>query len=486
MMQKRTLALATMRGSVWTSISRYSGKFLVFISTAILARLLSQEDFGVAGYALIVIGFLDVLSDVGVGSALIYERDNPDAAHTAFWLNIMTSLLLFGLIWLLAPLAGSYFNDARAVPLTRALALIFPLTALSNTHMALLSKGLAFSKKFVPDLSQTASKGLISIGFALLGFGAWSLVLGQVGSRVIGTLAYWWVSPWRPRFHFDFRIARTLLSFGSNLLTITAMGGILLMIDYLFVGRYLGAAALGVYTLAFRVPELGIKEFYSNLTKVMFPVFTKARDDTVVLHKAFLMTTRYVTMMTVPLGAGLALVADPFVIVIFGEKWRAAVPVMQAISIYTTILSLTFNAGDLYKAQGKLHILQWMALLRAAILIPALWWAVTVPASVVAVGWTQAAVALITAPLQLIVASHMFNLPARAILQAYRPACIGGACMAAVVYGVLVLVQPFPPLVQLIGSVLSGAGAYVGALWYWQKDDVMQIRTILRSAMTRH
>ena len=320
MMPKQTLATATMQGSVWVSISRYSGKFTVFISTVILARLLSQEDFGVAGYALIVIGFLDVLSDVGVGSALIYERDNPVAAHTAFWLNITTSLILFGLTWLLAPLAGAYFNDVRAVQLTRTLAFIFPLTALSNIHAALLSKSLAFGQKFVPDFAQTTGKGMISIAFALLGFGAWSLVLGQVGGRVIGTIAYWWVSDWRPRCRFDVRIAHALLSFGSNILTVTAMGGILLTIDYLFVGRYLGAAALGVYTLAFRVPELGIKELYSNLAKVMFPVFTKARDDADVLQKAFLMTTRYITIVTVPLGVGLALVAEPFVLVMFGEK----------------------------------------------------------------------------------------------------------------------------------------------------------------------
>lgn len=109
----------------------------------------------------------------------------------------------------------------------------------------------------------------------------------------------------------------------------------------------------------------------------------------------------------------------------------------------------------------------------------------TVPASVVAVGWTQTIVALITVPLQLIVASHMFDLPGRAILQAFRPAFVGGACMALVLGGILLLVQGLPPLVQLILAVLCGAGAYVGALWYWQKSDLLQVRHIMRSAMTR-
>ena len=148
------LTRATLRGTLWTYLSYYSGKLLVFISTVILARLLLKEDFGVAGYAVVVIGMLEVLSDMGVGPALIYHRDEPEAADTAFWLSLFLGTALFALTWLLAPFAGTFFNDERAIPVTRGLALTFPLSALSNVHRALLSKELTFGRKFAPSVMQ--------------------------------------------------------------------------------------------------------------------------------------------------------------------------------------------------------------------------------------------------------------------------------------------------------------------------------------------
>ena len=105
-----SFSAATVKGTFWTYASYYSGKIIVFLSTIILARLLTKEDFGVVGYALVVIGLLDVLSDLGIGAALVYHRENPHAASTAFWLGIFVGVALFGISWFVAPLAG-LFSD---------------------------------------------------------------------------------------------------------------------------------------------------------------------------------------------------------------------------------------------------------------------------------------------------------------------------------------------------------------------------------------
>src|SRR3712207_1397977 len=128
----RKLAGVTIRGTMWVYLSTYSGKLLVFLSTVILARLLSKEDFGVAGYALVAISFLDVMSDMGIGPALIFHRADPEVSDTAFWLNLGFAAALFGATWLAAPLVGVLFNDQRAVDVTRVLGLTFPITALGN------------------------------------------------------------------------------------------------------------------------------------------------------------------------------------------------------------------------------------------------------------------------------------------------------------------------------------------------------------------
>ncbi|MCB0036063.1 MAG: oligosaccharide flippase family protein, partial [Anaerolineales bacterium] len=169
--EKKDLTKATIRGTMWSYIAKYSGKFMVFLSTIVLARLLTQEDYGVAGYALVFISFLEVLQGVGIGPALVYYDEDPERTDTGFWLGIFVSVLLFGFTWLVAPLAGVYFQDPRAVEVTRVLALTFPLSSLNIVQDAMTRKQLAFRIRIVPDLSRAIGKGVVSILFAYLGYG---------------------------------------------------------------------------------------------------------------------------------------------------------------------------------------------------------------------------------------------------------------------------------------------------------------------------
>ncbi|MBE2200919.1 MAG: oligosaccharide flippase family protein, partial [Anaerolinea sp.] len=180
-MQNQNLAKATLHGAFWGYASNYSGKLLVFISTAVLARLLLKEDFGIAGYALVVIGLLEVLEGLGIGPAIIYHQTDPKKLDTAFWMGLAVGFTLFLLTWFVAaPLAGTFFRDARAVPITRVLGFEFIIGAFALVHAATLTKKLAFGRKFIPEMSRSASKGIASIALALMGFGAWSLILGHL------------------------------------------------------------------------------------------------------------------------------------------------------------------------------------------------------------------------------------------------------------------------------------------------------------------
>ncbi len=477
---KQGLVKATLQGTLWAYLATFSGKLLVFISTAILARLLLQADFGLAGYALIVISFLDVLNDLGIGAAVIYHRDDPDVINTAFWLNLLTGIVLFGITWVAAPLAASFFNDARAVPLTQVLGLTFPITALGNIHSSLLQKNLTFKRKFVPDVTKAVGKGVISIVLALMGFGAWSLVLGQVGGTAVAVIAFWWAYPWRPKFAFDRSLARPLLGYGSNIVSVNALGTLINQADYLLVGRLLGAAALGVYTLAFRIPELLVKQLVTIAGKVMFPAYAKMRMNPDMLSQGFLVTMRYMTTITVPIALGLAAVSRPLVLTVFTAKWDEAIPVMSAIAIYTLIRSLTFNVGDIYKAQGRPEILTRLALIKAVVLVPALYWAAAGPGTLTAVAWMQVAMALFSGALNFYVAGRLLNTPFRQILATFVPALTGGLIMTASVLGMLSLMSAAPPLWQLIAGVTTGIVTYSLALWFFQRPLLRQAQSSLR------
>ncbi len=481
----KSLTKATIQGTLWAYAATYSGKLLVFISTMVLARMLSEDDFGVAGYALVAIGFLEVAKGLGISSALIYYHDDAERKDTGFWLILGFGIFLFGITWLISPLAGWFFRDPRAVEVTRVLGLSFPLSALSAVHNALLRKELAFSRKFIPELVRSLSKGIVSIVLALMGFGYWSLIIGQLMGTAVSTIAFWRVMPWRPRFRFNAQMTPGLLKYGAGIISIDAMGMFLLNVDYLLIGRFMTAAALGIYTIAFRLPELLIKQFSGTIAQVIFPAYAKMRDDTAMLSRGFLQTMRYVSLITVPLGLGLALTARPFIIVFYSAKWEAAVPVMVAISIYTLLRSLTFNAGDIYKAQGRPGLLTKFSLIQAVFLIPGLYWAVTGPASLEIVGWVQTAVALLGTILNFIVAGKILNTPFRKMAKALQPAMMGGFILAVTVTGVLFLTAQLAPLIQLVISVLSGGAAYIGALFLLQRDVVLTAGRTLHTALVR-
>ncbi len=480
--QHSTLWQQTMRGTLWFYFSTYAGKALVFISTIVLARLLLQEDFGVAGYGLVVISFLNVLGDLGIGTAFIFHADEEEMADTAFWLNLATGLLLFSATWLAAPLAGAFFQDPQAIRIVRALAFNFPLVALGNIHDAMLRKSLTFRRKFIPDLAKAISKGLLSILLAFFGFGAWSLIWGHLAGTLAAALVLWAVVPWRPRWRLNRRLSDSLVRYGGSIVAVNALGVLLLNVDYLLVGRYLGATALGIYTLAFRLPELLIQEFPIIVSSVLFPTFTKLQNDQAQLTNGIYNTLRYSTIVTVPVGVGLALVAEPLVLTLYSARWAEMIPVLTAVALNMTILSLTFNLGLVYKAQGRPGTLSRLALLRAVVMLPALWWAVTGPATITAVAWTHAVVALYVVALDLLAAHKLLGLSLRAMGNAFRPALSGTLVMAGAVLLLQSQLVTQPAFMQLLATILVGAVVYGATLWWLQRDVVLRINTQLRAA----
>ncbi len=476
---------AVIHGAAWRYLAFFSGKLILFVSTAVLARLLSKDDFGVVGFALTTMAFFDVISDMGVGPALIYYAEEKDTSATAFWLNLGISVALFGIAWLLAPFIALFFHDERAVGVVRVMSLSYPLSAIGSVHQYLLQKKLAFGKTFAPEFIRSVAKGGSSILFALFGYGAWSLIFGQLTGELASSLAYWYLSPWRLHFGFSVEKARNLLHYGYRYTGADTIAIILQNLDYLLVGRYLGAEALGVYTLAFRLPDLVILQFARTLSAVVFPVYSRMRETSSNLAEGFFMTTRYVSLITVPLGLGMALVARPFTLAVFSDKWIEAVPALQGIAIYAMLLSLAYNAGGAYKATGRPQIIMWLGLARLAFLFPVLWWAVNSAHSIVAVSWGHALVAFISALMSLYVAARILNLPQKRLAQALFPSLLCGAIMSVVVALVLRGAQNASSLIQLLLSVLAGGAAYGLSLWVFQRDAVEEGVRKLRQAVKK-
>ena len=480
------LIRATIHGTMWSYATTYSAKILVLISTVILARLLVQEDYGVAGYALVIMSFIEILQGLGIGQALIYYERIPERTNTAFWLSLGAGVgLLLIAYFVAAPLGGWFFDDPRAVEVTRVLALSLPISALGQVHQYLLIKELAFKRKFVPEFARALVKGTVSIILALRGWGAWSLIWGQLAGTAVSTIAFWLIIPWRPAFRFDKRYAGSLLTYGFSIISNSGTGILLLNLDYLLIGHYMGAAALGIYTLGFRMPELLIKEFSGVIGKVLFPIYVKMRDGGQQLGRGFLLTLQYVNMITVPLGLGLALVSKPFILVAFTDKWIEAIPVMSAISLYSLLRAMVFNVGDAYKAEGRPDLLVKIHIVQVVISVPVLWLAATTQGTITAVAWSQVGLSFIAAILKLIIAARVLNISLTDIFKALQSSLMGGLMMTLAVLAILWQTATWTPFVQLILSILVGGIIYLGTLWLLYRPILLDARHILQTNLGR-
>jgi PST family polysaccharide transporter len=203
------------------------------------------------------------------------------------------------------------------------------------------------------------------------------------------------------------------------------------------------------------------------------------------LARGFWKTTSYVSLLTIPLGIGLALLARPFTIVFLSEKWIDAVPVLQGIALYAMFLSLVHNATSAYKAQGNFGVITWLSVVRLSLLFPALWWATSVMRSIVLVGWMHAVIALISAMMGLIVAARMLSLPVRELFTSIWPAMMAGIVMALVVRVILNLVGDMSSIMQLLITIPLGALSYIAILWLANRGLLLEIIERLKSAVSR-
>lgn len=370
---QQEVAQKTAWGVIWNFTAYFLGKFVVLITTSILARLLAKTDFGLVAVAVVAINYLSVLKDLGLGVALIQRKgDVQEAADTVFTINLVIGLVLSTLVIPLAPFVAGYFRDPQVIPVLRWMGISFIINALGSVHTNWLVRDLDYRRKLVPELGGALIKGVISISLAYLGYGVWSLVFGQIGGAVASVILVWIILPWRPRLTVDRSVAGSLMKFGVSVTLIDVITQITDNLDYVIVGRLFGLVPLSIYTLAYRLPEMLLIGNLWVMGGVVFPAFSSLQDRPEELRRGFLASVRLVELVAVPVCLGLLIAAEPIVRVVFGDQWLEAIPVLRVLAIYAWVYSLGYHVGGFYKAIGRPDILLRLSILTLIVIVPSI------------------------------------------------------------------------------------------------------------------
>ena len=252
-----------------------------------------------------------------------------------------------------AHVIATFYNEPRLKLLTMVLSVTFFIGSLSIVQKTILIRSMNFRVLAIIETLTMAISGIFAITIAFLGFGVWSLVWQAIVSAIIGVIILWVLSDWKPSFRFNKNAAKELLGFGGNLLGFNVFNYWVRNIDDLLIGKVIGSSGLGIYTRAYSVMLMPLRQISSTVGQVVFPTLSRIQDDKVRVKHLYLSTISIIALITFPMMMGLLVVADCFVLALFGPKWVDLIPILQVFCLLGMVQSIGTTVGWIYNSQGR-------------------------------------------------------------------------------------------------------------------------------------
>ena len=428
-----SLKKKTVKGVAWTSLNQVLNIGFGFVIGVILARILSPEDYGllamIAVFNSVAIAFLDS----GFGTALIRKPDLTENDNsTAFYFNIVAGVILFSIIWLIAPWVAQFYEKPILTPLMRAEGSLLIISSFRIVQGTQLTRALNFKAIAMINVSSQVIAGIIAILAAYRGFGVWSLVLQHIGASIIGLVLLWIISPWRPRGKWDSSSFRYLWGFGSKLLASGLLDRIYSNIYPIIIGKFFSAADLGQYSRAKGYANLPSQTLTGVLQQVTFPVLSQIQEDTKRLGNSYRRMLRFSVFIVFPIMIGMAVLAHPLVIALVTDKWSQCVPYLQVIclaSMWYPVHAINLN---LLQVKGRSDLFLRLEIIKKAIVTVAVF--ICVPFGIMGICIGSVCTSIICLAINTYYTGKLINVGFVRQMMDMAPTLLASLAMGATVY----------------------------------------------------
>ena len=371
-----TLKRQTYSAVRWTATATFGRAGLQFIQFAILARLLTPDDFGLAALAMAMMALAQIFADMGISNAIIHRRKvSHEELSSLYWLNVMTGILLTFLFIVLSPFVASYYAEPRLQPVLAVTSVIFIFNAVGYQLRVIAEKELRFAPLARLELISTVLGFTAAVAVALAGGGVYALVASVVvySAAACGLSWRWLALGWRPFWRMRFVEIRGFIGFGAYMIGNNLLNAIKTQADVLLGGRAFGAGTLGFYVLPRDLSLRIAGTINPVVTRVGLPVMSRLQDDRERLKSVYLQTLRMTASVNFPIYLALAVFAPEVVSLLFGSRWLESVPVLRILALWGLVRSTGNPVGSLLMAVGKARLSFLWNLGTTAIIVPALW-----------------------------------------------------------------------------------------------------------------
>lgn len=350
----------TAKGLLWGGIGSGSMQLLNLFFGIFLSRLLSPADYGVVGALTIFSAMAGLFAESGFTLAIVNKKTiSHDDYNAVFWFNIVAGLVLYGLLFALAPLIAAFYHQPEMVPLARFLFLGFLFGAIATAPSAYFFRNLNVKLRSQIQICAILLSGIVGVCCAASCCGYWGIAAQTVTYSGCNCLMLWARSPWRPTLSFRMAPLREMLPFSTKQLVTSLFTHINNNFFSVLLGRFYGMKPTGYYTQGSKWTTMGYTTISGMLNSVAQPVFREASDDSERLCRVFMKMLRFTSFVCFPAMFGLAIVARELIVLTVTAKWLPCVPVMQILCVWGAFMPVATLYGNLFNSIGRPNIYMW-------------------------------------------------------------------------------------------------------------------------------
>lgn len=478
-----SLKSKTVKGTLWSSLERFSVQGIQFVVMIIMARILTPQDYGLVGMITLFIGISQTLIDSGFSQALIRKQDRNETDNsTVFYFNIAVGIALYFVLFISAPLIARFYDEPLLIPITRVVALGLVFNSLAVVQRALLTLKLDFKTQAKATLIGAVLSGVVGIYMAMSGFGVWSIVFNLIVNYGTVTFLLWVFSHWKPQWVYSWQSFKELFSFGSKLLASGLLETLYRNMYLLVIGKVFNASDLGYYSRAHQFSDFASSNVSGIFQRVSYPVLCTIQNDDNRLADVYRRLLRTSAFIIFPLMIGLASLSKVVIITFLTEKWLFASTLLVPLCLsgmWYPVHALNLN---LLQVKGRSDLYLRLEIIKK--LVAVIIFCCALPFGLVILCWSSLASSLFALIINTYYTGKLINIGFLKQIADLTPTLILSGTMGVIIY-LFTLYTTLSSALTMCIDIIAGIVFYISLAKIFKFSEFKELYSILRKSENR-
>lgn len=463
-------------GIKWVSIGRFSSQGIGFVIGLVLARLLLPSDYGILGMLGVFTAFTGSFIDCGFGAALVRKLNRTEVdCSTVFYYNLGASLVIYIILFCIAPLIADFYDKPLLVNVTRVVCLTMLIGSLSSIQGTRLYYQMRFKEIAIGNLWATLLSGCVGLFLAYWGYGVWALVYQNIVASLVNCCYLWKVSHWRPLWIFSIRSFKELFGYGSKLMVSGWLNTMYSQLSPLIIGKFYSISSLGYYSRAQSYVDFPSNNIMGVLQQAIFPILSELQNEDERLIEVY---RKYMKVCAAIIFIGmsiLAAIATPLVLFLLTDKWLPCALILRLLCFVAMFTFINTINLSLLQVKGRSELFLKLEVIKktlsiAMILLSAQW-------GIIAMCWSMIIYTQFAVFINTYYTGKLFNLGYREQWRDFLPYFILAFCSSIPAY--LLIYTNWPSGIQIILGIGISLCVYIGVLKFKKDEIYLLIREVL-------